>query len=194
MPKWEIDDFIKSKEKWIMDCLALQQDQQEKREAFTIDYGSTITLRGSQYKITERGGTMAGFDSEVIYMPPGISPEQIKHTCVKIYKKIAKAFISDRVAFFAPQMGVAPSAIKINSATKRWGSCSSRKSLNFSWRLIMAEDNVIDYVVVHELAHLVEMNHSARFWAVVAKVLPDYKERNAQLKILHKKLSGEDWE
>jgi len=76
---------------------------------------------------------------------------------------------------------------------KRWGSCSSRGSLNFSWRIMMADDAVIDYVVVHELAHLVEMNHSPRFWAVVAGVLPDYSKRRARLRLLNKKLEGEDW-
>ena len=90
-------------------------------------------------------------------------------------------------------MGVTPIAVKINSAMRRWGSCSSRMSLNFSWRLIMADDAIIDYVVVHELAHIKEMNHSARFWAVVESVLPDFRERKRKLKELQSRLSGEDW-
>jgi predicted metal-dependent hydrolase len=68
------------------------------------------------------------------------------------------------------------------------------KSLNFSWRLVMADDAAIDYVVVHELAHITEMNHSPEFWAIVAGVLPDYKERRRRLKLLQLRLNSEDWE
>ena len=90
-------------------------------------------------------------------------------------------------------MSVTPSAVRINGAKTRWGSCSGKKSINFSWRLIMASDDVIDYVVVHELAHLLELNHSARFWAVVEKILPDCRERRKQLRELQKRLATEDW-
>ncbi|MCL2342290.1 MAG: M48 family metallopeptidase, partial [Firmicutes bacterium] len=100
----------------------------------------------------------------------------------------------EKTAAFAEQMGLKPRAVKINSAKTRWGSCSALKNLNFSWRLAMADDGVIDYVVVHELAHLREMNHSARFWAIVAGVLPDYRERQKRLKALQKRLGNEDWE
>ena len=93
-----------------------------------------------------------------------------------------------------PKKKVSPAAVKINEAKGRWGSCSSKKSLNFSWRLMMAGESVIDYVVVHELAHLKEMNHSPRFWAEVGRVLPDYPGRRAKLKELQKLLSVEDWE
>jgi len=193
MPKRDIDRFVSSKEQWILRSLAKQRVQADKRKSFAVDYGSEIMFLGARCVIEPRDGTRAGFDGEVFYMPPGLTPEHIKSTCVKIYKMLAKSHISNRVAFYATQMDVTPAAVKINSAMKRWGSCSSKKSLNFSWRLIMADNRVVDYVVVHELAHLVEMNHSAKFWAVVAGVLPDYMERRAQLKILQRKLAGEDW-
>lgn len=194
MPKREIDRFILSKEQWILKTLAKQRLQAEKKESFAINYDSLITFRGKQHVISERDGAKAGFDGNVFYIPPGLTPEQIKATCVKIYKKLAKTHVTDRVAVYAKQIGVSPMVIRVNNAMKRWGSCSSKMSLNFSWRLIMAEDSVIDYVVVHELAHLIEMNHSARFWAVVAKVMPDYKERQKKLKTLHKKLASETWD
>ena len=194
MPKGEIEQFVSSKEQWIISNLAKQHIQAKKKESFAIDYGSAITFLGVQYTIAMGSGTRAGFDGEVFYMPPKLSAENIKATCIQIYKMLAKSHISERVAFYAATMGVAPSAIKINSAKKRWGSCSSSKSLNFSWRLIMAENKVIDYVVVHELAHLVEMNHSVRFWAVVVGVMPEYKESKARLKLLQAKLAYENWD
>jgi len=117
-----------------------------------------------------------------------------RSACVQRYKQRAKQLLPEKTAAFAEQMGLKPRAVKINSAKTRWGSCSALKNLNFSWRLAMADDGVIDYVVVHELAHLREMNHSARFWAIVAGVLPDYRERQKRLKALQKRLGNEDWE
>jgi len=207
MPKRDIDRFVLEKEHWILKNLSTQQSQAQKKESFVVDYGSFITFRGKQYPVIQdaepsscqrqrsgqRDSVRAGFDEEVFYMPPGLSPEQIKSTCIQLYKMLAKAHISKRVSYFSSQMGVMPSAIKINSAMRRWGSCSSQKSLNFSWRLIMADDSVIDYVVVHELSHIKQMNHSARFWAVVESVLPDYRESKIKLKELQHQLSAEDW-
>ena len=91
-------------------------------------------------------------------------------------------------------MAVKPAAVKINGAQTRWGSCSARRSVNFSWRLILAEDNLVDYVIVHELAHLKELNHSPRFWALVAAYVPDYQIRRARLRELQKKFNREDWD
>ena len=110
------------------------------------------------------------------------------------YIRKAKSHIPMRVELFAERMNVTPVTVRINGAKTRWGSCSAKRSLNFSWRLMMADDDVIDYVVVHELAHLTEMNHSTRFWVIVEGVLPDYKERKKRLCELQERLSGEDWE
>ena len=96
-------------------------------------------------------------------------------------RALAKEFLPRRVAHYAELMGVVPAGVKITGARTRWGSCSSKGNLNFSWRLMLAGEREIDYVVVHELAHLREMNHSPRFWAVVEAALPDYKERRKSL-------------
>ena len=91
-------------------------------------------------------------------------------------------------------MGLEPKAVKINGARTRWGSCSRAGNLNFSWYLVMAEEATIRYVVVHELAHLIEMNHSPNFWRIVEQVLPNYKSEREKLKLLQKKLSVQCWE
>jgi len=190
----EIDKFVASKEKWIKSKLALSHERTEQRDNFTLNYGDTVTYRGRRYPIAAKNGSRAGIDDERFYMPPGLTAKQIKSACVQIYRILAKRNLIEKTLDFAKRMSVMPTAIKINSAKSRWGSCSSKKSLNFSWRLIMADNDVIDYVVVHELAHITEMNHSARFWAIIASVLPDYKERQKRLKELQRRLNGEDWE
>ena len=194
MPKRDIDKFVVSKEQWITEHLTQSQANALRRKAFALNYGDTLILHGIAYPLVAKDGTQAGFDGKRFYLPPNLPPEQIKYTVVQLYRRLAKLHITERVAHYAGIMKVSPAAIKINGAKTRWGSCSSKRSLNFSWRLVMAEDAVIDYVVVHELAHITEMNHSARFWAIVQGVLPDYKKRQTQLKELQKRLAAEDWE
>ena len=193
-PKHEIDRFVASKDKWIKNKLTCLNERAESRESFSLDYGDMILYRGMLYPIVQRIGSRAVFDGDFFCVPPGLSPEEIKTACIRLYKKLAKQNLNEKVHRFAEQLSVQPLAVKVNSAKTRWGSCSAKKSLNFSWRLIMADDGVIDYVVVHELAHLIELNHSKRFWAVILSILPDYKERQKQLKSLQEKLAGEDWE
>lgn len=95
----------------------------------------------------------------------------------------ASEVIPKRVEYYAKEMGVQPNGIKITSAKTRFGSCSGKNNLCFSWRLMLYPPEAIDYVVVHELAHIKVKNHSAAFYAVVASVLPDYKSREQLLKI-----------
>lgn len=94
----------------------------------------------------------------------------------------AKRIVPLRAAHFAAQMGVSYGRITIREQKTRWGSCSSKGNLNFNWKLVLMPPEVLDYVVVHELAHRIEMNHSARFWKIVESVLPDYQARRKQLK------------
>jgi predicted metal-dependent hydrolase len=193
-PKREIDRFVASKGTWITDRLAESAERASLRREFALDYGNTVTYRQKEYPVVAVEGDCAGFGDERFYMPPGLSPEQIKSACVLTYRMLAKRDLTQKAREFAGRMNVTPASVKINGAACRWGSCSSRKNINFSWRLIMAGDDVIDYVVVHELAHLTEMNHSDRFWSIVESVLPDYRRRIARLKELQQRLSRENWE
>lgn len=97
------------------------------------------------------------------------------------YRAQAKQILTERVRLYASQYGLQYKKIGITSARTRWGSCSANGSLNFSWRLILAPLAVVDYVVVHELAHTVHHNHSKKFWKKVETIMPDYKERRKWL-------------
>ncbi len=94
----------------------------------------------------------------------------------------AQEVIPGRVAYFAGKMGVTYGKITIRNQKTRWGSCSSKGNLNFNCLLMLVPPGVLDYVVVHELCHRKEMNHSSRFWREVAQVLPDYQEQEMWLK------------
>ena len=99
-----------------------------------------------------------------------------------VYIRKAKETITKRVSYFARLMGVSYRNITIREQKTRWGSCAANGKLNFNWLLILAPPEVLDYVVVHELCHRREMNHSQAFWKEVEKILPDYRERQKWLK------------
>ena len=102
----------------------------------------------------------------------------------KLSKETAREALEQKLRYYAPKMGVTYGRVSVRDQKTRWGSCSSEGNLNFNWRLIMAPPGVMDYVVVHELAHRKEMNHSSKFWAIVEQEMPDYQERKQRLKEL----------
>ena len=108
---------------------------------------------------------------------PKFTPQQLK-----AMGEDAARIISARVSYFAPLLGVTYNRITIRTQRTRWGSCSGKGNLNFNRLLALAPGSVLDYVVVHELCHLREMNHSPRFWALVESILPDYKQSKKWLK------------
>lgn len=120
---------------------------------------------------------VSAFDGETFLVPAG-SPEEVRESLEKLYRKLALNLFSARVAHYAQRHGLSPGKISINAATGRWGSCSSGGNLHFSWRLLQCPPPAVDYVIVHELAHLRELNHSPRFWAVVRSMEPDYEIQN----------------
>ena len=191
-PKYEIDRFVASKEKWIEEKASIMRERMENRDSFRLDYGSLVLFRGMTYPIAESKDAI-GFDGACFRVPPGLDFEEIKRACIDIYRMQAKRVIEPRTSAFAEQMAVNYASVKITGAQKQWGSCTAKKRINFSWRLMMADDALIDYVIVHELAHTLELNHSADFWDIVGAFLPDFRERKKRLDELHERIANEDW-
>jgi predicted metal-dependent hydrolase len=98
------------------------------------------------------------------------------------YRREAQAHFRARVTHFAPHVGHAPRAIHVRAQRTRWGSCSARGVISLNWRLLQLPAALLDYVVVHELCHLRVPDHSPRFWAEVARILPDWRERRRALR------------
>lgn len=111
------------------------------------------------------------------YREPALSKEELQELATQAMK-----LIPQKVRYYAPIIGVTYGRITIRNQRTRWGSCSGKGNLNFNCLLLLMPEEVLDYVVVHELCHRKEMNHSVRFWAEVEKILPDYRQRRKWLK------------
>lgn len=117
-----------------------------------------------------------------VHVTDDASEALIEHAVTQWYQREAKNLFNERIAHYAPLMNVAPRMVKLSSAHTQWGSCTTRGDVRLNWQLIKMPLRLIDYVVVHELAHLIEMNHSAAFWQVVEIACPDYAQRRRELK------------
>lgn len=114
---------------------------------------------------------------------PRISAEQKKER-FENHREKSLVLVESRIEMFRGRVGAVPICITIRDTRTRWGSCSARGALSFNYRLIFLPMHLVDYVVVHELCHLRELNHSARFWILVENILPDYADRRRELKAL----------
>ncbi|MET0857265.1 MAG: SprT family zinc-dependent metalloprotease [Telluria sp.] len=187
----EIDNAIRAKQRWILTKLHERGERralrQQKPPVQWIDgaqlpfMGGDITLR---LQPAERSHCM--FDGELrelaIGVVPGLSEWQLQERVRLWLQSEATRVFSERMDLYAPRLGVSYSSMTLSSAGTRWGSCTVDGSIRLNWRLIHFPLALIDYVVAHELAHLREMNHSARFWATVESVYPDYDGAKAALR------------
>ena len=106
----------------------------------------------------------------------------IQSLLVAWYREHAEQRLTEKTERLAKMVGVEPQSIKVRDYKSRWGSCSLRGDISYNWRIILAPHRIVDYVVVHELCHMLEHNHSSRYWKHVARHVPDYKERRDWLK------------
>ncbi len=163
------------------------------RDAFFLDYGSSVRWLGEK-RILVSEETDGANEKNMFCIPANLHPEEIRSAVIAKYKSEAVAYISQRVKHISQQMGLSPIAVKINSAKSHWASCSRKKSLNFSYFCMMAEPRAVDYIIIHELCHMLEFNHSSKFWAQVEKQCPEYKLHKRYLSDLWKEIRCEMWE
>ena len=139
---------------------------------------------GSSSLIAEVREFLSDFKRDLpeLFAPPPAPARPARLRAPRSDHERARTVFKDRVAHWSALMGVAPNRIFIKEQRSLWGSCSTRGNLNFNLRLLEAPPEVLDYVVIHELAHLKEMNHSKRFWAVVQSWCPRHKEHRRWLR------------
>lgn len=180
-----IERFVSEKENWIQEKSTQMSEQEADRKRFCVSPGSQLPLLGKNYSV-ELGSGVA-FDGTRFFVPDQ-DYTVFRPKLEQLYKNLARQIIEQRVQHYSKLTGWVPEGVRIGSAKTSWGSCSGQNKLNFTWRLVLAAPEQIDYVVVHELAHLKEHNHSARFWKLVEGIFPDYLSRRARLKKLGENL------
>ncbi|RLG14554.1 MAG: M48 family peptidase [Candidatus Nanohalarchaeota archaeon] len=179
----DIQKTVDKKIKWILAKQKLVRERCDKKQPRAFAEGEYFFYLGNQCKlyIMDNASTPLYFDSGSFILSARHA-HKARDVFTKWYRKQAYDKFCQRASFFSAVSGLRYRKISISNAKRRWGSCSGKDNLNFNWRLIMAPLDIIDYVVVHELCHIEEKNHSKRFWDKVRNMMPDYKERRAWLK------------
>jgi predicted metal-dependent hydrolase len=187
---------LRASEKWLhsvlldkADWVVKQLDGWQSKKAPPIVWaeGASIPFRGEEFILTRTPkvrGAKPALLRDVLQVPVGLEAdaEQIAKAVTLWYREEALQVFRECVGHFAPLLRVAPREIKLTAARTQWGNCTTQGVVRLHWQLVKMPLHLIDYVVVHELAHLVEMNHSPAFWQVVESVCPDYKQCRTELR------------
>lgn len=173
-------DWIRKKLRQLLENQVPELHWQDGAELHFL--GSPIKLSLSQDSVNRK----PEFEQGVLHlrMQTIDDADMVAAKVIQWYKRAALTDFARRLELFSAKLGVQLPQLFLSSAQSRWGSCNSKKEIRINWRLLQAPPHIINYVICHELAHLKEMNHSARFWAVVASLCPDYKQAERDLKQL----------
>jgi predicted metal-dependent hydrolase len=181
VPDGFIEEMIRKKRAWILRKFA-EMRARPQAVAHQYEEGEIFWFLGRSYPLHTIDDTTTGITrTDRLNVPRAFTkdlPKQIR----RWYRDEAAAEIRSRCMWFSMMTGYSPASIRITDARQRWGSCTHRGGLNFSWRLIQAPLAIVDYVILHELVHLKQMDHSPRFWKKVEELMPDYRQRKEWLR------------
>jgi predicted metal-dependent hydrolase len=164
-----------------------QQKTYKEGESF-LYLGNTYPIKIYEDQLIEKDSVE--FDGVLLHIRVNqLEDENIKQALKRFYYQQCKALVEESVATYQSYFKTKPRSIRINDSKTTWGTCDSKLQLTFNWKLAMAPREVIDYVVVHEMCHMVHLNHDRSFWRLVGKILPDYKEKELWLARLNWKMT-----
>lgn len=180
----DIEQLIRRHGQWVLDKLANWRERPPPSKLEIVD-GCQLPILGRNLGITVTpiGRARWQWIGDRLHLWPSASTDA-RQLLEKAMRDKARTVFLERLAIHAPRLGVEVPPLRLSSARTRWGSCSQHGGISLNWRLLFMPLPVVDYVVCHELAHLREMNHSPRFWAVVEQLCPDWKARRLELRTL----------
>ncbi|MCR1935174.1 M48 family metallopeptidase [Clostridium tepidum] len=182
--EYTIEQILKKEERWIIKKIKKLKEVKNFHGYYYL--GKLYCLEVKEVK-SLYFKLEIGDNKFIIYINSGILKDKrekiIKDNLEKFYKQQAQKVLEERTDYYSNILGVKPKNITIKNQKTLWGSCSSKRNINYNYKIIMAPLKILDYIVVHELCHLVHMNHSKNFWSLVESIIPDYKERRNWLKV-----------
>lgn len=176
--------FLQDSASWVL--RKLQSWESRKPRARLWQDGEPVDYLGRQLRlllVAEHYSLAQLQDGDVLALslPEPHTADTVRAALVMWYRGHAQAHFRARVEYYSGQLAVVAPRVFISNAQTRWGSCNAKREVRLSWRLMQAAPHIVDYVVAHELAHLRQMNHSARFWRIVERLCPDYASARAEL-------------
>lgn len=183
-PRWvpvgEIERALDEKADWILRKLAEWQDHERRRQDMTPrwEHGAPIRVLGEALTVAldpEASGVRRDGAQLRVGLAIDAPSEAIRALLQTWLREQARDLFSARIPVFSQRLGRAPSRWALSSARTRWGSCGPDGAIRLNWRLVHFPAEVVDYVIAHEMAHLVELNHGPHFWSVVGRIFPDYE-------------------
>ena len=189
--EFQLHQILQQKSNWILSKLQAREANQVAKIEW-ID-GEHLLYLGNdiQLQITPSTSNKAVIFEQNTLFITALQPNNhavLGRKVIQWYKRQAALDFSRRLEILASKLGVATPPLTLSNAQSRWGSCNSRGEVRLNWRLLQAPPHIINYVICHELAHLKQMNHSAKFWAVVESLFPNYKAAEKELKALSPQL------
>lgn len=186
LPIERIERILQEKHQWIIDKIALHKVLITSSEKQFVS-GETMPYLGRNYRLKVHAGSFEPVKLVqgrlVVIVPEGsVRSNLVREALIGWYKHSALLKLREKVRRYAKVMGVTPKSVNIKTFKSRWGSCNPKGDLDFNWIIVMAPNRIVDYVVVHELCHLKQLDHSPLFWKEVERVMPDYAECKEWLK------------
>lgn len=183
LPESKIYAFIEEKTPWI---LARQAKIQSSLDRYNdvIAYNK-LMLFGKIYPVYKSASIkQITVDSDRVLVPNRIEISKLFKKFINFYKTVANKYLIARLNEISNLINLKPTSTQITGSRGRWGACTNKGKIMLSWRAVLIDKNLIDYIIVHELVHLIELNHSTKFWSNVEKLFPNYKQARNELKQL----------
>jgi len=185
-PVTALDDIVRRKAKWIIDKRRQQEDLPPRPTPREFVNGETFLYAGRQYRLklvprTERAGQRVRLVGAHLQVSAG---ERIRHFLVAWYRERALERVDTRMHVWAERLRAFPTRVSVREQRARWGSADARGNLRINWRIVQAPTRLLDYVIAHELVHLLHHDHTRDFWSTLGRVMPDYEARREKLRVI----------
>lgn len=181
-----IDQLLAAKRHWVREKITLHQESAPVSSKQFVS-GEAFAYLGRNYRLKVERGSFAPAKLVsgrlLVTLPQGAEqPHMIRNALIRWYTRQAEQKLTEKVTRFAPMVEVEPDGIGIRTFKSRWGSCTSKGKLEFNWQVMMAPNQMEEYVVIHELCHLIRHDHSPEFWREMTRLMPDCQQRRKWLK------------